>query len=304
MSQRTNLKWTLALFALALLILIVSAGFGFGWPSVFTNSAPPTTYLVVLEHNWEKSLAEKQYSAGDLMRAFFAAHKLVEVRHRYYTDTASLKKWLHEVAEIPGDVVLVIADHGSPFGLYTDEDYIGPRAIATGLEAARNLKMIHFSACSTFRGPFPAEVIRQMGQDHKEHAVPVTGYSTDVDWTISAMTDFMLLDLVLRGHSPMSAWVQTQRMMPIAGFSAIKGCGYEPLGLMIMEPDFVFRPAHIFTLGDDDAQKIGLQNLIQLWTEGPKECVQADPTRIPAAVQQDDGDGAGFEQDSPCETPD
>ena len=229
------------------ILLSVSVASGAGWLHYLKRIfKADDIFVVVLEHNWEESLQEPEYSEGEMLRAFLAPDKHAHVRHRFYTDHASLRKWCLEVGDLPGPVVLVFADHGSPSGLYSDEGDIGARAIADSLRDVNNLKMIHFSACSTFRGHFPADVITRMGKDH---AVPITGYLTDVDWSISSLVDFMLIHLVVTEHdTPFAAWVQTKKMMPIAGLTQLEYCPHKPLGLFIVMPEWIFKPLELLPL--------------------------------------------------------
>ena len=222
-------------------VLLLCCGTGFAWPSLLTLfRLKPSVYVVVLEHNWEETIFDRQYSEGEMLKAFLAGMKHVEVRHRYFTDAASLRKWCREIHTIPGPVVLLFSDHGSTRGLHADENEIGPRAIAEALADAKNLKMIHFSACSVFRGDFPNELLRCMG---KERAVPVTGYVTNVDWTLSSLVDFMLVYLVAgEQRQPFQAWYQTRKMMPIACMDRVPGMDHAPLGLFIVMPEWVFAP--------------------------------------------------------------
>lgn len=238
MSRKT--RWII------LLALTLCAATAYGFPGLMgLLFNKPDIYVVVLEHNWEETLADRQYSEGEMLKSFLAGMKHVEVRHRFFTDAKSLRKWCGEVHLIPGPVVLVFADHGSPAGLHSDENEIGPRAIAEGLAKAKNLKMIHFSACSVFKGDFPLRLIREMGE---EHAVPITGYTTDVDWSLSSLVDFMLIHLAAgERRPPFQAYYQTKQMMPIADTKYIPGMGHPPLGLFIVMPEWVFAPSHVST---------------------------------------------------------
>lgn len=234
-----------ARLALALLFVFTVTGFGFDWFHFGKLVVPNSKYLVVLEHNWEHNLSEPEYSEGSMFKAFFAKDPKIQVRHRFFTDTASLRKWLSEIAEIKGDVYLVFADHGSPEGLHAEEDDIGYKAIADSLDGAKNLKLIHFSACSVMRSGFPAKLIYRMGPT----APPVSGYMTDVDWTISQITDFLFLDLVLNDNrTPLAAAFELKQMMPIAGDRPVTP-NYKSLGFIVVQPEWIWKPLLERTFG-------------------------------------------------------
>src|SRR5947209_11314302 len=86
------------------------------WKGKRVEPVAGRTWLVVLEANWENDLSEQEYAFGTMLRAFFARSPRVQVRHRYFTDAASLSKWSKEVAYLAEPVVLVIATHGTPKG--------------------------------------------------------------------------------------------------------------------------------------------------------------------------------------------
>lgn len=232
----------LAAFLLAL--SVSTSALGFGWLEDAVNlvlGKSDTIWLVVLEHNWERSLQEKQYSEGEMLKAFFARSKHVEVRHRFFTDAASLRKWCGEIEKIPGPVYVLFSDHGSPDGLYAEEDDIGYNAIADSLLNAENVKLIHLAACSVMRGSFAGNLSGRLG---KEQSPPISGFSTNVDWSLSSIADFLYFDLILNdGLAPADAALQLRIMMPIIGRYPVVGCNYEPLGFTILEPRRYWNPS-------------------------------------------------------------
>src|SRR5262249_37771182 len=75
------------------------------------------TWIVVLEANWQRHLAESEYAYGDMVREFFARVNGVEVRHRFFTDEASLDKWSRELLYLQEPTILMLAAHGTAEGL-------------------------------------------------------------------------------------------------------------------------------------------------------------------------------------------
>src|SRR5438874_381398 len=68
------------------------------WKGQRVEPVAGRVWLVVLEANWENDLSEQEYTFGAMLRAFFARSAKVQVRHRFFTDAASLVKWSKEVA--------------------------------------------------------------------------------------------------------------------------------------------------------------------------------------------------------------
>lgn len=185
-----------ALYIASAVMFMATVGFGFDLFGIF--SINETQWLVILEHNWEDNLSEREFSEGEMLKTFFKKDKNVQVRHRFFSNVAGLKKWCAEIHSIRGPVVLMICDHGSPEGLFSDDGEIGWRAIAESLEGAENLKLIHISACSVLRGNFACKLMKHLGMK----SPPVSGYSTDINWTLSGIVDMLYLDLILTDHYP------------------------------------------------------------------------------------------------------
>ena len=71
------------------------------WTGKRVEPVAGRVWLVILEANWEKDLSEAEYNFGSMLRSFFTRVPNVEVRHRFFTDEASLKKWASEIS-LPG----------------------------------------------------------------------------------------------------------------------------------------------------------------------------------------------------------
>ncbi len=194
-------------------------------------------WLVVIEAHWESSLTDDEYSFGGMLRAFFSRSSSVQVRHRFYTDEASLKRWCADVAYIAEPTVVVIASHGSSEGVAVDGKTVPATAFAESLRMANNVKLLHFSACQIMKGR-AAETIAQ-GVDPSSR-FPISGYTTSVDWAGSAVIEFAYLDMILmRGMTPSKAAEQLLKMMPFAGNNAVRGSAFGNAGFRLLKPEDV-----------------------------------------------------------------
>ncbi len=187
-------------------------------------------WLIVVEARWEQDLNDKEYAFGEMLRTFFARSDQVEVRHRYYTDEASLKKWCAEVAYLAEPAVLVLATHACPQGVTVDNKVIGASAIAESLRYATNLRLLHFSACEALKEKLAGDIHEKLGSTA---SFPISGYTKVVDWAASAIIEFTYLEMVLlRNMSPADAAEQLPKMLTFAGEksapdSVFKGAGFK-----------------------------------------------------------------------------
>jgi hypothetical protein len=172
-------------------------------------------WLVVLEVPWERGLDENEYSFGRMLRAFFARSPNVQVRHKIINSEKGLRRWCGELAFLAEPVVLVIASHGSQEGISVGGKAIGAAPLAEGLRYANNVRLVHFSACETMKGSLARDIGNGLNPARQ---LPISGYTTTVDWAASAVIEFMYLDLILsRGTTPGAAARQLLRLMPFAG---------------------------------------------------------------------------------------
>lgn len=196
-------------------------------------STPGRVWLVVIEARWEKSLDDKEFSFGDMLKSFFDRTPNVEVRRRFFTDAASLQRWLNEVAYFPEPTVVTIATHGSDDGLGVDGTRISASAVAEGLKYAANLKALHFSSCSVMKDRFGKDVFNALADAGVKTAV--SGYQNPVDWAASALFEMTYFDLLLsRGMNAPEASATALSMFPIAGKTPIKNVPILPGGFEIL----------------------------------------------------------------------
>jgi hypothetical protein len=196
-------------------------------------STPGRVWLVVIEARWEKSLDDKEFSFGDMLKSFFDRTPNVEVRRRFFTDAASLQRWLKEVAYFPEPTVVTIASHGWEDGIGVDGTRISASAVAEGLKYAANLKTLHFSSCSVMKDKFGKEVFNALADVGIKTAV--SGYQNPVDWAASALFEMTYFDLLLsRGMNAPEASATALSMFPIAGKAPIKNVPITPGGFEIL----------------------------------------------------------------------
>jgi len=213
------------------------SGTGGEWTGERVEPRVGVIWLVVIEAHWESNLTDDEYSFGGMLRAFFSRSSGVQVRHRFYTDEASLKRWCAEVAYIAEPTVVVIASHGSSEGVAVDDKTVPASAFAESLRMANNVKLLHFSACQIMKGK-AAETIAQGVEPSSRF--PISGYTTSVDWAGSAVIEFAYLDMILmRGMTPGKASEQLLKMMPFAGNNAVRGSAFGNAGFRLLKPEDV-----------------------------------------------------------------
>jgi hypothetical protein len=171
-------------------------------------------WLVVLEVEWQTSMAEPEFSFGRMLETFFARVAGVEVRHRYFHGLSDLRRFCTEAAALPGDVYLIIACHATEEGLGTPSGTLAAADAASALECFdERLRLVHMSACLVMDGDYPKVLLRSL-----EHRPVVSGYTESVDWAESAALEMLYLSLVLeRGEEPADAAEAIQRMVHAAG---------------------------------------------------------------------------------------
>jgi hypothetical protein len=202
------------------------------WPTNKRVVAKPgKQWLVIVEANWEGSLSEPEYSFGSMLKAFFAGSEEVGVRHRMFTDADSMTRWLKEVAFLAEPVVVVLSSHGSAEGPNAEKGPPTAKAIAEALRGASNVRLLHFAACEVMRGKFGEQVQKELGADA---TFPVSGYTTNVDWAGSAVSEFLFYDFLLRrGMDPEQAMAQLIKAMPYVGDKAPKDSPIAALGMKL-----------------------------------------------------------------------
>lgn len=201
------------------------------WEGTRVHPYPKVRWLVVIEAQWEMSLAEREFSFGNMLKSFFAKDPFVEVRQRRFTDEKSLRQWLREVAFVAEPVVISIASHGYDDGVSAGGSSYGADVIADSLQYADNVQVLNFSACLVMKGGVPAAIQKKLGK----RAFPISGYKTSVDWGFSAVTEFLYYELILaKGHKPEKAAQILLEQLPAAGNKTIKP--FESLGFTFLKP--------------------------------------------------------------------
>ena len=198
------------------------------WEATRLLPKPGLTWLVVVEARWETGLADPEFSFGAMLDAFFARSQAVRVRRRIFNDEPDLKKWCRESAFLAEPVILCIASHGEKEGVQVGGKTIGAKAIAEGLRYAGNLRLLHFSSCLAMKDDLGPDVMKLAG-----NRFPVSGYTTSVEWAVSALIEFMYFDLImLKNLTPAAAAKQIEILMPFSGKeslpdSAVASAGFE-----------------------------------------------------------------------------
>lgn len=188
------------------------------WTGFRADAAPGLKWLVVLESRWESSIGADEYTYGEMLKSFFTRSSDVRVRQRFYTDRASLAKWIREASFLAEPVVLYFSGHGGVDGLQTDSGPAGAAELAAALGEAGTVSLVHFGSCDVMNGKVPAQLQRLTAS-----RFPVSGFAQPVDWAASAVTDFMYLDLILsRDLPPARAAEELVRLMPFAGRKSSK----------------------------------------------------------------------------------
>lgn len=200
------------------------------WTGARVEPVSGRRWLYVVESRWEESVAEREYSYGEMLKVFFTRAPQVQVRQRFFHDRAGLVKWLREAAFLAEPVVVYVSSHGSPEGVSSDDGPIGAEPIASALEGADNVELLHFGACEVMKGTVAAEL-------HARGArFPVSGFTEAVDWAASAITDFMYLDLILsRDFAPARAARSTGLLVPFAT-RKVKDAPFGEIGFRLAEP--------------------------------------------------------------------
>lgn len=205
-----------------------------GWQGRRVFPVPGRVWLVVLEAHWQKSLADEEYSFGNMLREFFARSGRVHVRHRFFPNEAGLEKWCRELMYLVEPTVLSIATHGTQEGLVAHGQPIAPRILLDNLIWAESLMLVHFSACLMLHDSPAGDVARalqRLGQ------FPVSGYTTSVDWAASAILEFTYFDLILsRGLDPATAAQQLRHLLGYAGDDGYPDIGFPGAGFRFLPP--------------------------------------------------------------------
>ncbi|MBN1433992.1 hypothetical protein JW921_04480 [Candidatus Fermentibacterales bacterium] len=187
-------------------------------------------WLVVLEAEWQESMEEQDYSFGEMLTAWFERVPGVGVRHRFVHDTQDLARFCLEAAALDGgEIILLLASHGSTEGLELPGGVVDARDLLEAVEPLRDrLVLIHFSSCEVMSGGVPSTMMGRAGGGWREGFV-LSGYDRAVDWHLSAIIEILYLDLVLeQGLSPSEAATAVLAGLDFAGSRSSRW--FEPAG--------------------------------------------------------------------------
>jgi hypothetical protein len=206
------------------------------WSGKRVVPAPDRSWLVIIEANWEQSLTDHEYSFGQMVKSFFTRVPAVQVRHRFFSTAPELEHWLREVPYLAEPTVVVISGHGLEDGMLDSRqgNPIKPDVFTRTLRYADNVKLLHLAACLTLKGGYADQILRGLGRTTN---FPISGYTTDVDWAGSAVSDLLYYQLLLEHQlAPKEAIRQLLLMMPLAGSRAQKGAVIPSLGMRLVQP--------------------------------------------------------------------
>jgi hypothetical protein len=204
------------------------------------------TWIVVLEGTeWSTSMFDEDASLGKMVHAIFDAEKYIEVRQRVFSSPADFIAQCREAANLPGDVIVLIASHGDASGIKCRTGKIGERELSDGLSQIRNLRTVHFSACDLMSGTIPDTIRSELAVLPKFEGF--SGYTNSVDWMGSAICDFTYLDLLVnRGLPAKSAAEALKDMLSFAGSKRPLASPFSALGFCF-SPAFKKRPGNVRT---------------------------------------------------------
>lgn len=205
------------------------------WEASRVIPQPNLTWLVVFEVPWQRYLVDREYAFGAMLREFFARLPHVRVRHRFFINEAGLRRCFRDLLYLAEPAVVVVASHALPEGIRAGDETISLEMFEEPLRQARNVRLLHFSACLLLR---EQATLARLQTLCRAAGVAISGYATSVNWAASAVIEFLFLELVLgQGLSPAEAADQLLRLIPIAGDKATPGTAFRPAGFRIVLPD-------------------------------------------------------------------
>jgi hypothetical protein len=176
----------------------------------------PTTWVLVLEAEWQESTRENEYSLGEMLDAWLGRLPGVQIRHRFIHNLADLQTFCAEGALLPGDVYLVFASHGTSAGISLNSGTVLPRELADAISPMTNLQLVHFSSCEVMAGGTDEAILSSRSNWKDDFAV--SGYTASVDWGGSAVIEFYYLNQILEnGLTPVQAAMALQTDILFSG---------------------------------------------------------------------------------------
>jgi hypothetical protein len=203
------------------------------WHGERILAMPGYRWLIVVEAHWQRSVSDRDFSFGSMLKEFFARLTHVGVRQRFFDNEQGLERWLREVMYLPEPTVVVIAAHATEEGLCAHGEPIDQRGLIDSLRYADNVLLLHFSSCLMMQEGGNS-FVRELQQ---EVPFPISGYNTTVDWAASALIEFQYFDMVLgRGLAPEEAARQLTTLIGYAGDQVPRDCPYPAAGFRIYQP--------------------------------------------------------------------
>jgi hypothetical protein len=203
------------------------------WSGQLAVPAAGVRWLVVLESQWEESLADHEYAFGDMLRAYFERVPSVRVRHRRVRQASDFEAIGRELALLAEPTALWLSGHGDEAGVSLDGAPLDHTQLAPALALASNVFIVHFASCAVMGGDVPKKLRAALP---KGRALAISGYATPVDWSASAALEMLYLDLLLaRGAAPADAFAIIRSELRFAGDAPTAGSPFGALMLRLSE---------------------------------------------------------------------
>jgi hypothetical protein len=138
---------------------------------------------------------------------------------------------------LSGPIVLALASHGRPDGIPVDGGMVEVRTVLDSLRYAADLRLLHFSACLMMQDAASAGTLQALSSEAR---LPLSGYTTSVNWAASAIIEFAYFEMILnKGMTPPQAAEQVRLLLPFAGDSEMPGAAFPPAGFRLILPEAV-----------------------------------------------------------------
>jgi hypothetical protein len=204
------------------------------WTGSRVFPRPGLIWLVVIEAHWQHSLADVEYSYGEMLKAFFARLPHVAVRQRMFNDEASLLHWCRELKYLAEPAVVLISSHGTQEGVGVQGQMIDPKRIVDSLRDLNNIHLLHFGTCLVLKEENAGDFARRIG---KPAPFPISGYATTVDWGGSAVLEFSYLDMIFTKRLPPEQAAElVPKLVAYSGANAPAGSPYPAAGFRFIKP--------------------------------------------------------------------
>ena len=157
----------------------------------------------------------------------------IRIAHRFVESTAQLSSYtsypdglLWRDRDVFDSPVFYLSFHGSAGALRSSLESIGASALCKAFEGwgGKYANLVHFGACSVFAGRAGRKFARDFLAASDCRAI--LGYTTDVDWMDSMVTDLLFLKRFFNDPDP---WKNIRRIhgAVLADFAPARRLGYE-----------------------------------------------------------------------------